>query len=68
VSSTCTFLKELVSEDSIGTHLSIDADNGPSDFLVFNIGDVDIIDVVIYFAEVGMDSLQATSSGEIFGK
>jgi hypothetical protein len=61
-------LKELVPQNSIGTHLSIDADDSPSNFLVSNICDVDIIDVVIYFVEVGMDFLQATSSGEIFGK
>jgi hypothetical protein len=68
VSSTCTFLKELVSEDGISTHLGIDADDCPGDFLVFYIRDIDIVDVMIYFVEVGMDFLQATSSGEIFGK
>jgi hypothetical protein len=66
--STSTFLKELIAEDGIGTHLGIDANDSPSDFLVFYIRDVDIINVMINFIEVGMDLLQSTSFRQVYGK
>jgi len=56
-SSTSTFLEELVTEDGIGAHLGIDADDSSGDFLVSYIRDVDIVDIMIYFVEVGMDLL-----------
>lgn len=66
--STSTFLKELIAEDCIGAHLGVDANDATSDFLVSYIRDVDIVDVMIYFVEVGMDLLQSTSFRQVYEK
>jgi hypothetical protein len=66
--STSTFLKELIAEDCISAHLGVDANDAPSDFLVSYIRDVDIVDVMIYFVEVGMDLLQSTSFRQVYEK
>lgn len=63
-----TFLKELIAENGISTHLGVDADDTPGDFLVSYVRDVDIIDVMVYFVEVGMYLLQTTSFGQVYGK